>query len=93
MLTESNTMAYVLQRNANVSAIINTLFAYQYLNTTTDPSKLGSALTVVLQSNPHLMRLVNSTGLSLQTVRSVIVDIYNCVNRTLTTDGNPMSLW
>ncbi|XP_065065632.1 stimulated by retinoic acid gene 6 protein-like [Rhopilema esculentum] len=81
-----------LRRNANVSAIINTLFAYQYLNTTTDPSKLGGALTVVLQSNPQLMRLVNSTGLSLQTVTSVIVDIYNCVNKTISADGNPMSL-
>ena len=64
--------------------LINTIFTYNYVNMTTDPSKLGDALVFLLTSTRDLAFVANSTGLTFEYVNKTLIDVYLCVNSTLT---------
>lgn len=83
-----------MKKDPRTEAVIRMLFAYQYLNVTTDPFSLGPILRSMLESQDDIGRLANATGLGHPAVIRVLNDIYSCVNRTLLyPGGKPMKTW
>ena len=64
-------------------SVVNAIFTYNYVNITTDPSKLGDALVFLLTSTKDLAVIANSTGLTYEYVNKTLIDVYLCVNSTL----------
>ena len=81
------------KHDPRIMAVINTLFAYQYVNATTNPLILGSIIKSVLLSSHDLGRITNATGLSPPIVKNIISSIYACINRASYLGGNPMVTW
>ena len=81
------------KQDPRIMAVINALFAYQYVNVTTNPLILASVMKSVLLSSHDLGRITNATGLSPPIVKNIITDIYACINRASLLGGNPMVTW
>ena len=91
--SETSAMDGVGKKDPKMTTIINTLFAFQYVNMTTNPLLLGPAMKLLLSSPHDLTRVANKTGLNLNVVRHIIIDIYACVNTTSYLGGQPMKTW
>ncbi len=74
-------------------SVVNTIFAYQYVNLTTDPTKLPEAVGFITSSVQDLVLIANSTGLTVQDVNRTLIGVTDCLNKTLSTNANSLLAW